>query len=267
MGVAARAFRRLLAEPRAPQSDLDDPRTTARRRQLVREKRFLSRIYEEWYGSIASALPDIPGPTLEIGAGAGFLAERVAGVVTSDVQLVPGVRIVADAAHLPFRSQSLRAVVMTNVLHHLAEVTGFFAEAARCVKPAGRLVMLEPWNTRWSRFVYCHLHHEPFDPDASDWTVTGSGPLSGANGAIPWMLFARDRNRFERAFPAWRVAAIRPSMPFRYLVSGGVSVRSLAPAWTFGAWTSLERHLESHMDALAMFAYIVLVRTDAPPTG
>jgi SAM-dependent methyltransferase len=161
---------------------------------------------------------------------------------------------------MPLRDGGLRAIVMTNVLHHLARPRRFFAEAGRCVRPGGAMILIEPWVTTWGKWVYTHLHHEPFVPDAPSWEFPPSGPLSGANGALPWILFARDRDRFERDFPMWEVRAIRPLMPFRYLVSGGVSLRSLVPAWSFGAWRALEQCLRPWSHRWGMFAHIVLGR-------
>jgi len=50
-------------------------------------------------------------------------------------------------------------------------------------------------------------------------------------------------------------------MPFRYLVSGGVSSRALAPAFTYAGWRGFERLLTPLMPRLAMFATIVVTRT------
>jgi len=47
-------------------------------------------------------------------------------------------------------------------------------------------------------------------------------------------------------------------MPFRYLLSGGVSGRSLMPGWSFTFWRKLENLLQPWMNHLAMFALIVL---------
>src|SRR5437867_4413096 len=99
--------------------DIDDPRTTRLRRRILREKPFLRRIYEEWYAAIAATLPPGSGPVLELGSGAGFLAEFVPDLITSEVFHVPGIDLVLDGAALPFKEGSLRAVAMTNVLHHL----------------------------------------------------------------------------------------------------------------------------------------------------
>ena len=40
----------------------------------------------------------------------------------------------------------------------------------------------------------------------------------------------RDRVTFEREFPHWHIELVKPIMPFRYLLSGGVSLRSLNPS-------------------------------------
>ncbi|HYX24549.1 MAG TPA: hypothetical protein VFC23_10395 [Thermoanaerobaculia bacterium] len=122
--------------------------------------------------------------------------------------------------------------------------------------------MVEPWVTPWARWVYTRLHHEPFAPDAPEWEGPGGGPLTGANGALPWILFSRDRERFEREHPEWRLRRIEPLMPFRYLVSGGISLRSLMPAWTFPLWRGLERALHPLRHRLAMFALVVLERQE-----
>jgi hypothetical protein len=37
--------------------DIDDPRTTFLRRQIIQGKPFLRKIYEEWYLKIAEAIP------------------------------------------------------------------------------------------------------------------------------------------------------------------------------------------------------------------
>ena len=197
---------------------------------------------------------------LEIGSGAGFLRDVIPDLITSEVFCCSNVDMVLDACNLPFPDCKLRGIAMTNVFHHLAEPRSFLAEASRCVRPGGVVVMIEPWVTPWSRLVYGRLHYEPFRPDVPDWEFSTSGPLSGANSALPWIIFHRDRERFEKEFREWRIREIRPMMPFRYLLSGGVSMRSLVPAWTSRFWRSVERALQPWMNKLAMFANIVLVR-------
>jgi len=251
-----------LTHPLTRGLDLDAPETTALRRRIIREKRFLRRLYEEWYRDIAESLPQGPGAVVELGAGAGFLEEQVPELIKSDLLVVPGIHLAADGTALPFADGSLRAIVMTNLLHHVRDTRRFLHAAARCVRPGGVLSMIEPWVSPWSRLVYTRLHHEPFDHRQLDWSLPPGGPLSQANGALPWIVFHRDRSRLEREHPEWRLQSVRPMMPFRYLLSGGVSLRSLSPGWSFPAWTLLERILGPAMPGLAMFAGIVLRRTD-----
>jgi SAM-dependent methyltransferase len=256
LGRAVAAF---LGHPLTRGADLDDPRTTALRRRIIREKIFLNRVYREWYSSIAGALPGGPGAILELGSGAGFFAEVVPRAITSEVFPCAGVHLVADGAALPIVDGCLQAVVMTDVFHHLPDVGGFLRDAARAVRPGGRIIMIEPWVTSWSTAIYRHLHHEPFEPAAA-WSLPAGGPLSVANGALPWIVFERDRARFAAEHQAWRVLSVTVQMPFRYLLSGGVSMRALAPGWSFAAWRAVEGLLQPWNHHLGMFALIVLER-------
>lgn len=255
-------LRRRLAHPLLRDLSLDDPRTTDIRRRIVQDNRFLRRIYAEWYARLMAALPGGPGAVLELGSGAGFLADVMPEVITSEIFWNAHVQLVTDGRWLPLRNGCLRAIVMTDVLHHVPDVRAFFEAAGRCVRSGGVLALIEPWVTCWSSLIYTRLHHEPFRPQTPDWGFPSRGPLSGANGALPWIVFERDRAQFEREYPCWRMEQLRPFMPFRYLVSGGVSLRPLMPGWSFGLWRGLERLLEPWMRTWAMFALIVLRRTD-----
>jgi SAM-dependent methyltransferase len=254
-------IRTWLQHPLTRGLDLDDPRTTGLRRQIIRQKSFLVDIYSDWYTAIAQSLPVGPGAVLEIGSGAGFLHDFVPDLITSETFTCPGVRVVLDGLHLPFAAGSLRGIAMTNVLHHLPQPRRFFSEARRCVRPGGVIVMVEPWVTSWSTFVYTRLHHEPFHADAQQWEFPSAGPLSGANGALPWILFARDRAVFEREFPQWSIELVAPMMPFRYLLSGGVSLRNLMPAWSSAFWSRVEGLIGTGASRMGMFARIVLRRS------
>jgi SAM-dependent methyltransferase len=253
-------LRRLLAHPLTASIDIDDPATTQLRSQIIASKPFLRAIYDEWYSMLAAGIPEGEGSVLELGSGAGYCARFIPGLVTSDVFPCPGIQAVISAGHLPFADESLRAIVMTNVLHHVPDVRAFFHEAIRCLRQRGRIVMIEPWMTAWSRFVYTHFHHEPIDSDTPEWTFPSSGPLSGANGALPWILFERDRADFAREFPQLSLEKVHPFLPFRYIVSGGVGMRSLMPAFTHAAWARLEGLLEPQMSHLGMFAFVSLVK-------
>jgi hypothetical protein len=117
--------------------------------------------------------------------------------------------------------------------------------------------MIEPWDNAWSRFIYRSFHHEPFLP-SSDWNILekkGGGPLSSANGALPAILFKRDRIKFEARFPELQIIEIRPLMPISYILSGGFSF-TFSPSKFF---YSFIRMLEKGFDRkFGMFALVVL---------
>ena len=258
--MAAALLRRLLAHPKTAGLELDDPATTELRRQIIQSKPFLRAIYDEWYTRFAAELPQGDGAVLELGSGAGYCNRYIPGLITSEVFVCDPVHVIADAQRIPFRDGSLRAIVFTNVMHHMSDVRRFFREASRCLRKGGKILMIEPWLSPWSKFVYKRFHHEPFRPEARDWSFPSSGPLSGANGAIPWIVFVRDRHIFESEFPNLVVDQVRPFLPFRYLVSGGVAMRSLMPSFTYTLWMRLEHMLEPHMSSLAMFAFVSVLK-------
>ena len=39
----------------------------------------------------------------------------------------------------------------------------FLVELERCLKPGGKIVMIEPANTRFSRLIFRRFHHEMFE--------------------------------------------------------------------------------------------------------
>src|SRR5690349_94112 len=134
-------LRNILADPRTKGMSIDDPRTTLLRRSIVREKPFLRKVYKEWYRLVASYVPEGKEPALELGSGAGFLKEFIPNLITSEICPVEGVDVVLDGQKMGLPDESLRAIVMTDVLHHLPLVREFFKEATRCVKPGGVIAM------------------------------------------------------------------------------------------------------------------------------
>jgi SAM-dependent methyltransferase len=246
---------KILENPLTRGLSADDPRTTMLRRHIVQKKVFLRALYAEWYELIVGVLPGEHNDVLELGSGAGFLKQHLSNVITSEVFEIMDVDILADACDLPLLNKSLDAIVMTNVFHHIPDVNLFFIEATRCIRPGGKIVMIEPWCTPWAEWVYKHLHSEPFSPER-EWQIQNTGPLSGANGALPWCVFQRDRALFDAQYPQWHIKNIELMMPFSYLLSGGVSMRTLLPGWLYRPIRNFECLFPNKK--LAMFALIEL---------
>lgn len=252
-------LKKILEHPLSKGMAVDCPETTSVRRDIITQKKLLNAIYREWYAKLIAALQVKSGSdVLELGSGGGFFSEMLPGCITSEVFSCPGVDLVVDARALPFAPESLNGIVMTDVLHHIPDCRQFFHEALRCLRPGARIAMLEPWNTTWARLIYRSMHSEPFELDASQWELPAGGPLSCANMALPWILFERDKEQFETEFPHLRVCSITIDYPFCYLASGGVSMRSLSPGWTYRPLRGLEKMLTPWMKHWGMFALITL---------
>lgn len=246
----------LRRKSKSPQLSLDDPEVTLHRRKLLQDKKYLHEIYEEWYDLLIQELPQDAQNILELGSGPGFLQDRLPQVKTSEIFELPGIDCVQDATHLDEDDDSLDAIVMTDVLHHVQDIRAFFHEASRCLRPGGKMVAIEPWNNSWSSFIYRNFHHEPFLPSTEHWELPEGGPLSTANGALPYICFERDRGIFEKEFPQLIILRIRVLMPISYLLSGGFSLPSLVPRSTYRLIRRGERLL--HERKWGMFALIVL---------
>src|SRR5258706_13158652 len=95
----------ILAHPLTKALDLDDPRTTELRLEIIRTKPFLRKIYDEWYRMIQSRIPAGDGEVLELGSGAGYLHRFVPEVIRSEVFPCATVELVADACLLPIATR------------------------------------------------------------------------------------------------------------------------------------------------------------------
>ncbi len=262
--MANLSFLKFLALPQADQlTDLDDASTTVLHRDILNRKPFLRRIYQDYYEQMQAAFPNNPDGrnVLEIGSGAGFIKEVLPESITSDLIVMDGLDVTASALQLPFADQSLDGIVMINVLHHLPDVEAFFRESRRCLKPGAKIVMIEPANTLWSRFVYTYLHHEPFDPKGG-WTFPPGGRLTDANVALPWIVFKRDRDRFAKEFPEFEINRLKVHSPFIYLLSGGFTMKALVPAFSYGFFKFLGRLISPLNGCLGMFMTVEILRKD-----
>jgi len=252
----------LLAEPVTRGMCVDDPAMTVRRRELSKTKRGLHLSYLAWYRELEEIHSLAPaGARIELGSGGGFMDEHIPGLIKTDVLLLPHLDVLCRAESLPFSDASIGAIFMVNVLHHMNEAGRFLAEVSRVLRPGGYVAMVEPFTTPFSRFLYGHLHPEPFEPGATEWDLEPSGPLSGGNGALPWIIFVRDRELFHARFPHLRILKVRPHTALTHLFSGGVMIRSLLPGLFFPTIHRIESALGPlWMRKMALFATIVLQR-------
>ncbi len=241
---------------------IDDPNRFQDLRFAIKRKGFLTQFYFEIYKRYAATLSRCPkdGVALELGSGAGFVKEALPDVVTSDVISYPEIDQKLDACAMPFGDNALRAILMFDVFHHIPDVEKFLREAQRCLKPGGRCLVIDPYLGWLSTPLYKFIHHEPFRPQAKDWKFDSKGPLSDANIALAWMVFIRDRKKFQKLFPDLEIVSLTPHSPFRYWFAGGLRSWSLVPSKSFNLMTKLDNLLVRLTPRLASFMDIEIVK-------
>lgn len=233
---------------------LDSRETLLVHRKKIKEKNILNQVYRDFYHEFKK-ISAKPGILIELGSGAGFIKELIPQVITSDVIEGPGIDKVFSATKIPYSTNSVSAFFMLNVLHHIKDPKSALQEMQRCLKPGGNIVMIEPYNSLWGKFIYQNFHHEKFDP-SGEWKIKRKGRLSEANGALPWIIFVRDRESFERNFPMLKIIMITPHTPFRYLLSGGLSKPQLIPSFLYPLVKRIEKLFSPLNPFLGMFVTI-----------
>lgn len=242
-------------------SDVDDPGRYQELRSRIRGKHSLNAIYREVYAKYAACIAKCPpgGGVLELGSGAGFAREVIPELIASDLLAYEELDVVLDARRLPFASGALRAIVMFNVFHHIPDVGALLAECERVLRPGGRVLLVDQHPGVVGAPILRYVHHEPYDPRAG-WTFQSSGPLSGANGALCWIVFRRDRAEFERRFPGLTIERYEPHTPLRYWLSGGLKPWTLLPRALYGAATAFDHGLAAVWPDTGSFVDVELVR-------
>ena len=251
--------RKMTADKDNQPYDLDDTRATLLHREMLLGKPYLKRLYEEWYSDFKrrASLVSAKGLFLELGSGGGFLKSIFPEAITSDILELPCVDKVCSAERLPFEDNSIACIMLLNVFHHIPRPRLFLKEAERTLVSGGKVVMVEPANSLFGRFVYKNFHHEPFNPKG-EMEIAEGQPLSNSNQALPYIFFERERKMFESSCPQLRLVSIKYHTPFSYIISGGFSRRSMLPVFLYPLVRAVEYVLSPFAKVLGLFCTIEL---------
>lgn len=195
-------------------------------------KEIIRRIYRDYHRRLLEVCPR--GRLLEVGSGTAHIKEIRSDVVSTDILAFPGIDVVGDAHSLPFGNECFSGVVMIDVLHHLERPIEFLREAARVLRPGGRLAMIEPAMTMVAYPFYNYIHEEPVDLKVDPFAAVSLNPFRDpfdANQAIPTLLFATEqaRKRLETEIETIRVIEVDWLSLFAYPLSGGFKEWCLIP--------------------------------------
>lgn len=237
---------------------------------VIEAKPLVKYCYDLWYRKLLGDADSVPREfrskrIIELGSGAGYVKTLRSDVITSDV--TPGcAEIVLDGRKLPFKDGSLRAIFAAHVFHHIPDVEEFFKESCRVLAPGGVISMVEVTHTPFARFFFSKVHPEPYRADAKTWQFPEGHSMLDSNQALSWIVFFRDRERFESRFPQLRMERWAYLPWLSYLLSGGVNLRSFVP----GFLTPVIRMADSllkPLDGVFAIHWHITVRKTATPAS
>jgi SAM-dependent methyltransferase len=264
MGLVQRLIDRL-REPEVVDVDVDGSTRFAVHRRILARKPLLRRVFRQFHLEFERADRDHfagAGMRIEIGAGVAPVKESMPDVLTSDVVAAPDLDLCLDAQRMSLPDHSVRAIFAQNAFHHFPQPGRFFRELERVLLPGGGAVLIEPYHGPLASFLYPRLFAtEGFDKDYPGWEVPATGPMNGANQALSYVVFVRDRKRFETEFPQLEIVSQEP-LPnaVGYLLSGGLNFRQLVPDFMTPLVELLERALSPLRRLYALHQVIVLRR-------
>ena len=229
------------------------------RRKIWNSKKIIKKLYRKWYEIIADGLS--PGGTLELGGGSGNLKEFFPDTISSDILFASWLDAVLNAHSLPFRDESLDNIVLFDVLHHLVEPACFFFEAERVLRPKGKIILMEPYISWASFFIYQFLHSEGMvwdtDPFQKRSSARKKNPFSG-NQAIPTLIFEKYRGKFSEKFSRLKIIREEKMDFVVYPLSGGFHNPSLCPLSLYPFFEYLEKLLNP-LDRVFAFRLFVVI--------
>jgi SAM-dependent methyltransferase len=230
----------------------------AAHRSVWARKASLRKVYTYWFGMLRDACV-LHAPIVELGCGPGFFKELYPEVVATDVAPSPYADRVVDAAALPFGDGEVGTIVFVDVFHHLPRPEQFLREAARTLRPGGRLVMLEPWMGLMGRLLFRYVHHEDSDlsvPPADPWGATNKDPMQG-NAALPYLYFRAGGHAEQMDLPL-RVIHRHAFAALPWILTGGFQPISLLPAALVTAAEFVDRLVSLVPSVTATRCFVVL---------
>jgi SAM-dependent methyltransferase len=225
-----------LRDPLLDGIDVDSAdRLTVHRRMLAR-KPMLRAVFQSVHRDFRRLDERIfsgEGVRIEIGAGVAPMRDSYPDVIATDVFASPQLDRILDAQSMDLPNASVRCFYAQNSFHHLSDPDRFFCELNRTLIPGGGAILLEPYYGALASFLYPRLFRtEGFDKQAQSWTTPVTGPMSGVNQALSYLVFVRDRKLFEKKHPQLEVIHREVfNKHIEYLLSGGLNFRQLLPGW------------------------------------
>lgn len=247
----------LLRDPSIESIDVNDNDRLEAHRKMLSGKPLLKEVFKEFHHSFRQIDEKHftgTGQRVELGAGIAPVRDSYPDVLATDVVYSPRLDQVLDSENMSLADSSVRAIYGQNCFHHFPHPDRFFTELDRVLSPGGGAILLEPYYGPFASFLYKRLFKtEGFDKAYPSWETPTNGPMNGANQALSYIVFVRDKTDFINKYPNLTIVHEELCQNhLKYLLSGGLNFRQLAPNWMrpvinitqslfsiFNRWTAL----------------------------
>jgi SAM-dependent methyltransferase len=260
------SFTNLFLEPRLRGVDLQGYERIGLHGEILAQKPLIREVFKEFYDTSISLdrmyFDHVAGDRIELGAGTSLFRKYYGDVISTDVQPAPHLDAVIDAQDMNLRDESVRAIFCINCFHHFPDPRKFFDELVRVLKAGGGCVVIDPYFGLLSRILYKRLFSsEAYDCNAPDWHYCAGHDKKSArpNQALSYLVFFRDRARFNTLFPRLEIVHLRILPNYiRYLLSGGLNFRQVVPSFLIPLFRKLEVALLRLAPILALHHVVVI---------
>jgi len=254
----------LLSDPLLEGMDVDGVSRLDLHRKMLAKKRMLRDVFTEFhhlFKKLDQQFFSGNGAEVELGAGISPMRDSYPNVLATDIVDAPHLDKVINAEAMDLPDNSVRTIYAQNCFHHFHHPDKFLSELERVLIPGGGVILLEPYYGPFASFLFKRLFRtEGFDKSFPSWETPVEGPMNGANQALSYIVFVRDRAEMERKHPSLKIVhEQRVGNYLKYVISGGLNFRQLLPDSMTGAVSYTEKLLWPFNRWLALH-HIVVIR-------
>ena len=253
-----------LREPNLEKMDVDGESRLQLHRKILQKKRMLRDVFNEFhhlFKKLDHQYFSGSGIEIELGAGISPMRDSYPEVLATDIIKEPYLDRVIDAEAMNLADNSVRTIYGQNCFHHFPHPDRFLNELERVLVPGGGAILLEPYYGPFASLLYKRLFHsEGFDMGYPTWETPVAGLMIGANQALSYIVFIRDRKEYERKHPTLQIVHQELAGNYlRYLLSGGLNFRQILPDAFAGIIELCERFI-SPLNRWIALHHIIVIR-------
>jgi SAM-dependent methyltransferase len=208
-------------------------------------KPILRKIYSSFYKRILNELkPDNSGKIVELGSGIGNLKSFVPECITTDLFPNPWIDQIENAYELSFEDNSINALILFDVWHHLKYPGTALKEFNRVLVENGRLIIFDPDISILGFIIYGLFHKEPVNYFRNiEWKAPDDADLSNLEYYAAQGNASRvfTKKEFTAKLKGWRIRKIKRISSISYVGSGGYSRKQFYPDRLYGFFCMIDK--------------------------